>query len=76
MAALKPAALTLLRKAAELDMAKLPRTHEDRVRVVNTIAKIMAQVGFVGPKAEAVPDPGKAFDDHMRMLAEQREGAP
>jgi hypothetical protein len=51
---LKPAERDLLRHAAELSLSR-PRNSEDKVRVVNAISKIMAQVGFVDKRRKREP---------------------
>ncbi len=56
-ASLTAAEIALLSQAAELAMAPSPRTHEDRIRYANTIAKILRQVGLVDRRGKRRLEP-------------------
>lgn len=73
VASLNRAELDLLRQAAELQM-KHHRTSEEMTRAVNTISKIMAQVGLVDKRRRReLPSPPSLGDYVARKVA-QRDG--
>ena len=57
--ALRKVEVDLLREAAELMVGPKPRTAEDRVRRVNAISKILAQVGLCDRRGKPRSQPAQ-----------------
>jgi len=67
LASLRAAELELLRIAAELSMCR-PRNAEDRVRHVNAIARVMAQLGFTDRGRRRAESDGPSPFDHLGIV--------
>ena len=72
VASLKRVELDLLREAADLVVGPRPRTMEDRVRVTNTVSRVLAQVGFVNRRRGRAEPPQETLREYAARVVRER----